>query len=152
MTDPNIMAKELYGHLTTIKRIVMSEHFDFTDSELGSMNLKEVNVIIKLGEEDECNMRELAEYLSAAYSTMTGIVDKLVKNDFVERFRTEDDRRVVKVKLTKKGKKLSKWVEEQSIIVYKTMLTYLDKVEQDKFLSIFRKISERMQNDIQKNS
>jgi DNA-binding MarR family transcriptional regulator len=48
-------------------------------------------------------MNELSEKMNLDTSTMTRVIDKLVRDGFVERDRYESDRRVVVVKLTDKG-------------------------------------------------
>ena len=49
---------------------------------------------------------EVAKELSITVGTLTTAINKLVKKGYVERIRSEDDRRVVKLGLTKKGKLL----------------------------------------------
>lgn len=45
---------------------------------------------------------EVAKELSITVGTLTTAINKLVKKGYVERIRSEDDRRVVKLGLTKK--------------------------------------------------
>jgi len=47
---------------------------------------------------------EVANELSITVGTLTIAINRLVKKGYVERIRSEDDRRVVKLGLTKKGK------------------------------------------------
>jgi DNA-binding MarR family transcriptional regulator len=51
-------------------------------------------------------MGKLSERMYLHMSTISGIVDRLEKKGFVERKRDVVDRRVVKISLTKSGKKL----------------------------------------------
>ena len=50
-----------------------------------------------------CRMSELAEATQQSAGTLTGIVDRLIDDELVERVRDEDDRRVVQVTLTSNG-------------------------------------------------
>ncbi|NIK69698.1 MarR family transcriptional regulator [Paenibacillus sp. BK033] len=59
-----------------------------------------------LHETPEIRMSELAEKLNVGNSTMSGIVDRMVKAGILERERTEADRRAMTMKLTEKGKEL----------------------------------------------
>jgi len=56
-------------------------------------------------EESELKKSQFKD-LSITEMTLTTAINKLVKKDYVERIRSEDDRRVVKLGLTKKGKLL----------------------------------------------
>ncbi|MDP4171679.1 MAG: MarR family transcriptional regulator [Bacillota bacterium] len=51
---------------------------------------------------------DLSERLGLSNSTVSGIVDRLEKQRFVERIRSEEDRRVVQVDLTSDFKKTAK--------------------------------------------
>lgn len=51
---------------------------------------------------------ELGRNALVKNSTMTDMIDRLEKDGIAERMRDEDDRRVVKVRLTDKGKKIKR--------------------------------------------
>lgn len=53
---------------------------------------------------DEKTMSEVAQNLKITVGTLTTAINKLIKKGYVERKRIEEDRRVVLIKLTKKGK------------------------------------------------
>ena len=59
-------------------------------------------VLNALWGEDRLNFRDLAERVALDGSTLTGIVDRLEKNDFVERRPDAEDRRSVRLHLTMK--------------------------------------------------
>lgn len=48
-------------------------------------------------------MNELAGALKVTQTTMTRVVDNLVRDGYIDRIRNEEDRRVVEVQLTEKG-------------------------------------------------
>ena len=52
-------------------------------------------------------MKELSQELGLAISTLTRIVDVLVRDDIVCRYQSEQDRRKVNICLTEKGKDLA---------------------------------------------
>ena len=59
-----------------------------------------------IGVEQPKNMTSVAKALSVTTGTLTISVNSLVKKGFVERVRSEEDRRVVLVSLTEKGKRV----------------------------------------------
>lgn len=65
-----------------------------------------------LSDNKRLKMNELSESMLLTSSTMTRIVDNLIKDELVERGGDPFDRRVVVVKLTNKGKRLTKEIDE----------------------------------------
>ncbi|MFC4022614.1 MarR family winged helix-turn-helix transcriptional regulator [Oceanobacillus longus] len=57
-------------------------------------------------EEGDLTIGELSNKISLAFSTTTDLVDRMEKNDLVERVRDTNDRRVVRIHLLSKGKKI----------------------------------------------
>lgn len=55
-------------------------------------------------EEGDLTIGELSHKISLAFSTTTDLVDRMEKNELVERIRDEKDRRVVRIHLLEKGK------------------------------------------------
>lgn len=55
-------------------------------------------------EEGDLTIGELSNKISLAFSTTTDLVDRMEKNELVERVRDENDRRVVRIHLLDKGK------------------------------------------------
>lgn len=55
-------------------------------------------------EEGDLTVGELSNRISHAFSTTTDLVDRLEKNELVERVRDTNDRRVVRIHLLEKGK------------------------------------------------
>ncbi|HHY46577.1 MAG TPA: MarR family transcriptional regulator [Firmicutes bacterium] len=51
----------------------------------------------------DLTMSELCDRLAIASSTVTDLVDRLERNGFVTRSRDEDDRRMVRLKLSERG-------------------------------------------------
>ncbi len=63
----------------------------------------EIFAMLLIDKRSEITMTELAEYIHAPMSTATGIIDRLVKNGYIKRERSEEDRRIVVLKLSEKG-------------------------------------------------
>ncbi|MEC5422009.1 MarR family transcriptional regulator [Virgibacillus sp. C22-A2] len=57
-----------------------------------------------LSEEGDLTIGELSNRISLAFSTTTDLVDRMEKNDLVERVRDSKDRRVVRIHLLDKGR------------------------------------------------
>lgn len=59
--------------------------------------------IRELQRESELTLGELAERMKLGKSTVSGIVDRLVKAGFLKRTRNENNRRALSLELTEKG-------------------------------------------------
>ena len=74
---------------------------DLTPSQIKSLFAFKVD-------DDDYPIGELGRNAQVKSSTMTDMIDRLEKEKIVERIRDDGDRRVVKVRLTDKGKKIKR--------------------------------------------
>jgi MarR family transcriptional regulator, organic hydroperoxide resistance regulator len=64
----------------------------------------ELITLIFVDRQGDIIMSALSEYIGVPMSTATGIVDRLVKDKYLLRERNDEDRRIVTIRLTEKGK------------------------------------------------
>jgi len=83
---------------------VIEERAIRTD-EYKDVTTNDMHVIEAIGMEGAKNMTSVARSLEITTGTLTISVNSLVKKGYVERERSEEDRRVVLVSLSDKGKK-----------------------------------------------
>ena len=57
-------------------------------------------------------MKELAEFIDKDKSTITALVNKLLKLDYVEKEKDADDNRISYISLTEKGKNLNPVIDD----------------------------------------
>ena len=79
------------------RAIITPEFKDITNNDM--------HVIEALGIGDPRNMSAVAKQLTVTVGTLTIAVNKKKKKGYIERVRSKEDRRVVLVSLTEKGKK-----------------------------------------------
>ena len=77
------------------KAIITDEFKDLTNNDM--------HVIEAIGLSEDKNMSSVAKRLNITMGSLTTAVNHLVKKQYVERSRSEEDRRVVLVRLTEKG-------------------------------------------------
>jgi DNA-binding MarR family transcriptional regulator len=70
--------------------------YGFTSSQCYSL--------IEILKAESLTMNELSDKMNLDTSTMTRVIDKLVRDNLIKRERAEDDKRVVVVTLTEQGK------------------------------------------------
>ncbi|EMF0276222.1 MarR family transcriptional regulator [Enterococcus hirae] len=86
--------------------ILTIEESELKKSQFKDLSITEMHTIEAIGMYKKKTTSEVAKELSITVGTLTTAINKLVKKNYVERIRSEDDRRVVKLGLTKKGKLL----------------------------------------------
>ncbi len=86
-------------------------------------------------------MNELSETLSLANSTMTRTVDQLVEKGLVERELDDEDRRVVRVRLSAQGQKAQAAVKEVLENFFKQALSDIPEEEREAVLHSFQTVT-----------
>ncbi len=136
-------ARELSAHFHAIReRLHGLDKCNPETSEF--LNVQEAHVLMSIGTGGAMTMSAIARALQLTLSSVTSVVDKLEKKDFVQRGRTATDRRVVRVELTKHGRKFYDLVEEAHLRLTGSILKMLDRDEQETLLRLFRKITDKL--------
>lgn len=91
--------------------------FGFTTSQCYSL--------IELQKSKELTMNELSDKMNLNSSTMTRIINNLVRDGFVERAKKEADRRIVVVRLTAKGLEASMQLQGSIMDFYRKIVANL---------------------------
>jgi MarR family transcriptional regulator, organic hydroperoxide resistance regulator len=106
----------LYSESRRVTRAVAELH-GLTGSQL---------LVLKLLEpRGQVSLSALSEEIRAKNSTVTGIVDRMERDGLVVRRRSGDDRRVVNIELTAKGKKLASDVKADPKHLFRALLSEL---------------------------
>lgn len=99
----NAILNELFVKL--FKDINDIEEKAIQTDEFRGVTTNDMHVIEAIGIEGAKNMSSVAKKLKVTMGTLTISVNSLVKKEYVQRVRSEEDRRVVLVSLTDAGKR-----------------------------------------------
>jgi len=140
-----------YEIIRTIKSVKESlkHNFEkrFKDLNLTAPQGMLIGILVRNG---QMKISDLSEKMALSNSTVSGIIDRLEKNEFVERRRSEEDRRVVMVDLTedfrKEAKERFKTVEDSLSSVLK-LATQEEAEEVIKGLETLDKLLNRAKAD-----
>ncbi len=110
----------LFRNINTIE-----EHAVRTE-EFKDLTTNDAHVIEAIGKVGAKNMSSVAKKLSVTTGTLTISVNSLVKKGYVNRERSEEDRRVVLVSLTEKGKKA---YEHHEVFHQKMILAICERLD-----------------------
>jgi len=69
-----------------------------------NISLPQYTLLAVLDEKGECTMGRLADALGITLGAVTGLLDRMIHIGYVERERSTEDRRIVKARLTAKGR------------------------------------------------
>lgn len=105
-----------------------------------NVTVAQAYTLLAFPKESSISMNELSEAKKLANSTMTRITDNLVKKDFVFRQKDQDDRRVVRVGLTDKGKELQTIIkkEQEGLLIH--LMENIGQQEQKNLVAILDKV------------
>lgn len=98
------------------------------DAEKIGLTVLQLKVLYKLSAKPNIGLGELAENLKLTNSTVSGVIDRLVNNKFVERNNPPHDRRAVTLHLTKDGEsKLAQFIDSKTEL---QLVKRLNKINQ----------------------
>lgn len=124
----------------------------FFPDEWINMDLKfsktEIFTMLLLDKNKQVTMTELVEYINSPMSTATGIVDRLVKSGYVNRARSNTDRRIVVLELTEAGSELINGFKNLISKYLKVVLDDLTEEEKQFMIKIVFKIINKFQNEM----
>ena len=120
--------------------IRMQEVDDWCVQMTQDITKQELMLIDFIGEGKEIIMRDIADFLQTPQSTATGIVDKLVKKDYLKRYYSEEDRRTIRIGLTAKGASLKTLFCDKKKETSEAIASILTEEEKSQIISIFKKI------------
>ncbi|MFL0248624.1 MarR family winged helix-turn-helix transcriptional regulator [Candidatus Clostridium stratigraminis] len=94
----NEILVDIFNDILTIEQNALNE------GEFKDLSITEIHTIEAISMYEARSMSEVAADLRITVGTLTTAINNLVKKGYVERKRIEEDRRVVLIKLTKRGK------------------------------------------------
>ena len=104
------------------------------------INLPQFGAMALLTQLGEANMTVLTEELGTTMGAVTNLIDKLVFAGYVERRRSEADRRIVNVNMTAKGGEVLTESTESFVEYASEILARIDAAERDVFLKTYEHI------------
>jgi len=132
--------RELIAHFDALSQRMMTNRPPPPGSDV-ECSPQEMRALSVLGRQGTAIMSDLAGTLHVPLSTATHTIDKLVNKGLVERTRPDDDRRVVQVGLSGKGKELHQTFLDFRLDMSRSMLDALSPGEREIFLELMAKMT-----------
>ncbi|MBK7582930.1 MAG: MarR family transcriptional regulator [Myxococcales bacterium] len=90
------------------------------------------------------SLSELSWKIRARNSTVTGIIDRMEREGLVERRRSEDDRRVIHITLTRKGHRLAADIPVEPVQIFRQILGELSARDAAELSRILTRLARRV--------
>lgn len=108
--------------------------------KIDSPSMGHLKILSIVSEKASLTMKEVADCLYITPPSATAIVDCMVKEGILERVLDENDRRIVRLKITSKGKKIFKEHKKKIFTGMSNVFGILNKKERAEFSYILKKI------------
>jgi DNA-binding MarR family transcriptional regulator len=100
-----------------------------------AVSMTHLHVMWLLEHHSDLTMGHLAEMLDVSLSNATGLIDRMEERGFIERVRVPDDRRIVQVRLSPKGREMLEDVELLKSTMLRKVLARLDRAQLERLRS-----------------
>ena len=121
-----------------LKRFAFPEEWLAIDTVMSKQELFTMMTVDRL---KEATMGQLSDNMNFPMSTATGIVDRLVKKGYIERGKSDSDRRIVVISLTEKGKAITRDMKTMILSYIQKAYDVLDEAERETLLAIVDKVT-----------
>lgn len=142
--EPNLETVNDYL-VSVFNDILTIEESELKKSQFNDLSITEMHTIEAIGMYKKKMSSEVAKELSITVGTLTVAINNLVKKGYVERLRSEDDRRVVKLGLTKKGKLLFRVHQHFHREMVKNILKGMEQEEEQALLRALKNLHDFLQ-------
>ncbi|MBO8172864.1 MAG: MarR family transcriptional regulator [Bacillaceae bacterium] len=131
---------------TTIRKL----NAELADELGGQLTPTQFYLMKHMSCKQRSTVSEMAELMGVKPSAITGIVDRMHNHGLVNRDRDQEDRRVVWVSLTDKGKQVLMETERKRIDIVKKYISLMEPAKLEAMVESFEELSKLIQNDSEK--
>ena len=135
--NPDKYAKRM-EELTNMFAKGVFAHTDLKDMDITPPQFM---VLRHLMDNENCTMSEISDAMDVTLGNMTGMVDRLIRDKYVERNSDPRDRRIVRVNITRKAVEKVKKILDHKIRAMKQMFGILSAKEMQDLFKILEKIA-----------
>ncbi len=112
----------------------------------------QLTVVKMLEQIGDLSLSELSERIRAQNSTVTGIIDRMERENLVTRERSKEDRRVVYIRLTAKGRRLAEEIPIEPMEIFRSALEGLTATEVRELVKILGKVAKRVRQTVRRET
>ena len=120
------------------------EEYSIKKGAFSDLSITEIHTIEAVGLYGAKTMSEVASKLEITMGTLTTAVDKLIKKGYLERSRSNTDRRIVNINLTNRGKLAYRIHEKFHLDMVKAIMMDFNPQEEEILLSALSKLNKHL--------
>jgi DNA-binding MarR family transcriptional regulator len=139
VNEPQALA--LHECISILMRKFRIEPGVLAGSAYADLHANDVGLFEVLALPGAWSVRRIAQTLAAPISTISSALDRLERKGLVERRRIADDRRVVRIELTARGRRLALRLRDAHVENCRAMLAQLNADEREEFLRLAAQIA-----------
>ncbi|MFA4965861.1 MAG: MarR family transcriptional regulator [Thermoleophilia bacterium] len=132
-------ASELHRHL--YETVGVLELCDRSFVNRREVTVAQGHTLLALPARGAMSMNELSTAMNLAGSTMTRVVDQLVYKGLAGRAPDEEDRRIVRVTLTERGREVRGEVETDFLTVFAQVAAQIDEKDWQPFVRVLHAVT-----------
>src|SRR6266567_800597 len=140
MTDTN--AKTFLEEFFKFTRCLKDK--SFYKDDLKELSILQLHALVFLKEHEHVQMTEIAKNFKIELSSATSLLNKLCTMELAQRELDTNDRRIVRIQLTQKGKQLLSEAMEIRLKKTEKMLSYLSEQDTNELLRILKILNEKI--------
>ncbi|MBR5386635.1 MAG: MarR family transcriptional regulator [Clostridiales bacterium] len=134
--------------VSIFEKVLVAEEKSLQKGYFSNLSLAEMHTLDAIGPYESRTMTETAQILGITVGTLTVSVDRLVKKGFVERRRDEEDRRVVRISLTRDGKLAARMHGKFHKVLAKHILEPYTEDEQELLLGLVHEVDDYLNTQV----
>lgn len=111
----------------------------------------QAHAVLWVGTEGPLTMGEIAQRVGISEKTVTGVVDRLERDDLIQRERDEADRRVVRCRLTRAGEALYQRLDALMTNALTQFLALLEPKDRKDLLRVLSNLTDTLRTKEEKS-
>ena len=112
----------------------------------------QLTVIKVLEQIGDMSLSSLSARIKTQNSTVTGIIDRMEREGLVKRERSEEDRRIVYIRLSPKGRKLAASIEVEPMEIFRGALGTLPRKDIEELVRILGAVQTSIRDAVNQNT
>lgn len=117
----------------------LADEFNRRLQEHGTTRVQWI-ALFYIGKIEEISQKELSDYMDIKESSMVRLIDRMEKEELVERRKKVEDRRITKIVLTAKGKFLREELMHIGQLFHNDVLQGISKADLNVFKNVLKKM------------
>lgn len=109
-------------------------------SQFNDLSVNDLHIIHIISLEKNITISQIAKLMAVSKAALTGSIDKLERLQYIKRVPSKTDRRVVSVRLTKKGKLLSRLYNREHVTFIDSLLKNCNEPDKTRLNKILNQL------------